>query len=304
MGNELGSSVSVPVSKSLAISSYDALSKTYTMKKEIDYIDYESLPIKNFEKYSIGCLKDGSGGSIMAGLGIATLNLAGLFTGTNIDYPDHWFLIAKATNWINDIDEMISLSREIIKNKEENNNFVKALELLPEIKGCSNIGEVTVKLFKFIDERGRKIINLLEEYNKIYTHYSCKIDKNGLDIYCIPELQKIYFLLKNNENTKKISEYLDNFEKILEKMEKKIYYLIEKGSTCKGITKYDNIDDIFRNEKNNYHDNKIEHLSSHTLKRKITIKDIDDYVKTLSDSYNLIDDNCQTFVRNILNHFT
>lgn len=303
MGNELGSSVSVPVSKSLAISSYDALSKTYTMNKEI--VDYESLPIKNFEKYSIGCLKDGSGGSIMAGLGIATLNLAGLFTGTNIDYPNHWFLIAKATNWINDIDEMISLSREIIKNKEENNDIVKGFtELLPEIEGCSNIGEVTVNFFKFIGKRDREIINLLEKYNKIYTHYSCKIDKNGLDIYCIPELQKIYFLLKNDENTKKISEYLDNFEKILEKMEKKIYYLIEKGSTCKGITKYDNIDDIFRNEKNNYHDNKIEHLSSHTLKRKITIKDIDDYVKTLSDSYNLIDDNCQTFVRNILNHFT
>jgi len=302
MGNELGSSVSVPVSKSLAISSYDALSKTYTMKKEIDY---ESLPIKYFEKYSIGCLKDGSGGSIMASLGIATLNLAGLFTGTDIDYPYHWFLIAKATNWINDIDEMISLSRKIIKKREKNNEILKGFkELLPEIKDCPNKAYVTVEFFKFFGERSRKIHNLLEEYNKIYTHYSCKTDKNGLDIYCIPELQKIYRLLKNNENTEKISEYLDNFEKILEKMEKKIYYLIEKGSTCKGITKYDNIDDIFRNEKNNYHDNKIEHLSSHTLKRKITIKDIDDYVKTLSDSYNLIDDNCQTFVRNILNHFT
>ena len=33
------------------------------------------------------------------------------------------------------------------------------------------------------------------------------------------------------------------------------------------------------------------------------MKDVDDYVKTLSDSYNLIDDNCQTFVRNILNRF-
>ena len=302
MGNELGSSVSVPVSKSLAISSYDALSKTYTMKKEIDY---ESLPIKNFEKYSIGCLKDGSGGSIMAGLGIATLNLAGLFTGTNIDYPDHWFLIAKATNWINDIDEMISLSREIIKNIEEKIDFIKVFNIAhTRMKGSPNEGDLIVNFFEFLDARGRKIDNLLEEYNEIYTHYSCKTDKNGLDIYCIPELQKIYRLLKSNENTEKISEYLDNFEKILEKMEKKIYYLIEKGSTCKGITKYDNIDDIFRNEKNNYHDNKIEHLSSHTLKRKITIKDIDDYVKTLSDSYNLIDDNCQTFVRNILNHFT
>lgn len=299
MGNELGSSVSVPVSKSLAISSYDALSKTYTMKKEIDY---ESLPIKNFEKYSIGCLKDGSGGSIMAGLGIATLNLAGLFTGTKIDYPDHWFLIAKATNWINDIDEMISLSRLIIKNREENNDILKGF--LSEAKGRSDKGEVFVNFFIFLGERGKEINNLLEEYNEIYTRYSCKTDKNELDIYCIPELQKIYGLLKSNENTKKISEYLDNFEKILEKMEKKIYYLIEKGSTCKGITKYDNIDDIFRNEKNNYHYNKIEHLSSHTLKGKITIKDIDDYVKTLSDSYNLIDDNCQTFVRNILNHFT
>ena len=303
MGNEFGSSVSVPVSKSLAISSYDALSKTYTMNKEI--VDYESLPIKNFEKYSIGCLKDGSGGSIMAGLGIATLNLAGLFTGTNIDYPDHWFLIAKATNWINDIDEMISLSREIIKNIEEKKNLIKGFNIaLTIMKGRPNEGDMIVTFFKIMGERVTKIDHLLNKYYEIYRHYSCKTDKNGLDIYCIPELYKIYILLKSNENTKEISEYLDNFEKILEKMEKKIYYLIEKGSTCKGITKYDNIDDIFRNEKNNYHDNKIEHLSSHTLKGKITIKDIDDYIKTLSDSYNLIDDNCQTFVRNILNHFT
>ncbi len=45
-------------------------------------------------------------------------------------------------------------------------------------------------------------------------------------------------------------------------------------------------------------------MEKYTLKRKITIKDIDNYTKTLSDSYNLINDNCQTFVRNILGYFT
>ena len=83
-----------------------------------------------------------------------------------------------------------------------------------------------------------------------------------------------------------------------------MYYLIEKYQQFKGITKYDNTDDIFRHEKINFHNNEVRFMEKFTLKRKITIKDIDDYTKTLSDSYNLIDDNCQTFVRNILGHFT
>ena len=87
-------------------------------------------------------------------------------------------------------------------------------------------------------------------------------------------------------------------------MEKKIYYLIEKGSTCKVITKYSYTNEIFQHEKNNYHNNEIECIGDYTLKRKIFIKDIDDYIKTLSDSYNLINDNCQAFIRNILEHFT
>ena len=39
------------------------------------------------------------------------------------------------------------------------------------------------------------------------------------------------------------------------------------------------------------------------MKSKTTIKDLKKYVETLSDSYNLIDDNCQDFVRNILEHY-
>ena len=44
-------------------------------------------------------------------------------------------------------------------------------------------------------------------------------------------------------------------------------------------------------------------MESYKLEKDITIKDIIDYVETLSDEYNLVVDNCQVFVRNILNHF-
>lgn len=92
MSNSLASSISVPVSKSSAIASYDVLSKTYTMIKE--EIDFENLPIKYFKQYEIGCLKDGNDEDLLAKTGILALNLLGLITDTTIDSPNHWFLIA------------------------------------------------------------------------------------------------------------------------------------------------------------------------------------------------------------------
>ena len=77
----------------------------------------------------------------------------------------------------------------------------------------------------------------------------------------------------------------------LSKKEIKAYYLIEKGSSVKVIMKYDNTDDIFKNEKLNYHDKRVYFMEKYLLKRKITIKDVNDYINTLSDSYNLIVDN-------------
>ena len=124
MSNSVASSISVPVSKSSAIVSYDIVSKTYSRKKEIDF---ENLPIKYFKKNLIGCLKDGNDEDILARLGIISLNVVGLFNGTTIDYPDHWFLIAEVTNWKSDIDEMISFARNIIEKRELIDKFLNFL---------------------------------------------------------------------------------------------------------------------------------------------------------------------------------
>ena len=112
----LASSISVPIAKSSAAVSYHMFWKTELKQNEIVI---ENFPIKYFEKYGINCLEDKSDANIWAGIGIATLNVVGLFTNTSIDYPEHWFLIAKASNWANEIDEIISLLRQIIKNKQE-----------------------------------------------------------------------------------------------------------------------------------------------------------------------------------------
>ena len=61
----------------------------------------------------------------MAFFGILTLNIFGLFTGTRIDFPEHWFLIAKATNWTIDIDNIISIGRDIIKLKKSQEVLIR-----------------------------------------------------------------------------------------------------------------------------------------------------------------------------------
>ena len=112
--------ISVPISKSFPVDSYDILSKTETKQIEVNIGD---LPIKYFKKYKICCLKDGSTEDISSVLEISVLNIFGLFTNTTIDYPDHLFLIATASNWANDIDEIISYSREIIEEKKNLENY-------------------------------------------------------------------------------------------------------------------------------------------------------------------------------------
>ena len=295
--NGLASVISVPISKSSAVASYDILSKTKAKQIEVNI---ENLPVKYFNQYRIGCLKDGSTENILSGLGIFTLNIFGAFTETEIDYPDHWFLIAKASNWTNDIDEIISYTREIIEEKKK---IERMYEVLPKFGNelTENIFRIFIKL---IEDSTKKINDLFKKYSNKCQCYFSKNHENEFEKFCGVELFKIYLKLKKNNDIQTTSKYIDEFEKKLSKKENKVYYLIEKGSNAKGITKHDNIDDIFKIEKENYHYNKIEFMKKYSLKRKITIKDINDYVKTLSDSYNLIDDNCQTFVRNILAHFT
>jgi len=292
--SSLASSISVPIAKSSAAASYG--------KKELKQSEVviENLPIKYFEKYKINCLEDKSDANIWAGIGIATLNIVGLFTNTSIDYPEHWFLIAKASNWANEIDEIISLSRQIIKNQHMIECGNKAILSL----GAKVEADTFRNYLKVIGLISKKITNLMKEYSDKCHNYFSKNNENPFDKFCLAETFKIYCSLKKKKDTKKILEDLDKFEKELSKRETKVYYLIEKYSQFKGIAKYDNTDDIFRHEKINFHNNEVSFMEKYTLERKITIKDIDNYTKTLSDSYNLIDDNCQTFVRNILGHFT
>ena len=107
-------SATVPLSKSLSAASYDKLSKTKVTKKQIDY---ESLPIKYFSHYSINCLKDESDEMFWSSVGILGSNIFGLFTDTKIDYQVHWFLITKVSNLTNDIENIISITREAIETK-------------------------------------------------------------------------------------------------------------------------------------------------------------------------------------------
>ena len=81
------------------------------------------------------------------------------------------------------------------------------------------------------------------------------------------------------------------------------YYLIQKGEGGKSIAYFDDKDKAKECVKENYHDNKIIYMGRYKLLEKINIKDIIKYVETLSNSYNLIDDNCQVFVKNILKHY-
>ena len=132
--------ISVPISKSSAVDSYDILSKNETKQIEVNIGD---LPIKYFKKYKICCLKDGSTEDISSVLEISVLNIFGLFTNTTIDYPDHWFLIATAQNWANDIDEIISYSKEIIEEK-------KNLENYHQIRPSRNRNIITGEGFGFL----------------------------------------------------------------------------------------------------------------------------------------------------------
>ena len=43
-------------------------------------------------------------------IGIFGLNIFSAITDTKIDYPGHWFLIAKVSNLTNDIENIISIA--------------------------------------------------------------------------------------------------------------------------------------------------------------------------------------------------
>lgn len=85
-----------------------------------------------------------------------------------------------------------------------------------------------------------------------------------------------------------------------------VYYLIEKGggeNAIKTIKPFKTIFDIFEEMKSVYHNNKITPIKTYKVKKKLTIEDIHKYISTLPNSYNAINDNCQHFVSNIIEHY-
>jgi hypothetical protein len=280
----------VPISKASAASVCESDAEQLKIEYEL------SLPIKCFTKYEINCLKDGSDEQEWSIFGIGVLNLLGLFTNTTIDYPEHWFLIAKATNWTKDIDNMISIVRQIILSQ-------KLIATGSRLMSSSNSKKKS-SIQNVISFCSKKLTELSEKYFEKLNNLKFIGEYPEFEMICLEKLLLIYLDLMEKKDYKTISQDLNELIKCLEEKETKVYYLIEKNEGYKGITKYNSIDDILEFEKKQYHYNKVRECYTENLKDKTTIKDIDDYIKTLSDSYNLINDNCQTFVRNILDHFT
>ena len=268
-------------SKSSAASSYDSSSKS--SKWENDLAEKE-LEIYKLSKYEISCLEDGSDSQGWAEFGIGFLN----FCGGNYDYSDHWFLIAetKPKNFMKDVlgkycglmvVKLWVTSWALADSTNEKKRQEKKIEL-EKLK--SNFYE--------------PLILLLDPKNK---------DKESNPFKFLHEIYKKEIMedmvqqLKDIKNGKK--DKLD-----CEKLTEVYYFLIEKGQEGKTVKYYKNVDDILKAESENYHFNKADHKEDYYMNnKKITIKDLNNFVRTLSDSYNLIDDNCQDFVRNILKHY-
>ena len=84
---------------------------------------------------------------------------------------------------------------------------------------------------------------------------------------------------------------------------KELYYLIEKTDECKNVVRYNSEDEIRKKENYNY--NSIsEYKETKYLKQDANIEDLLFYIKyNTSDSYDLLEDNCQDFVRCLIDHY-
>ena len=76
--------------------------------------------------------------------------------------------------------------------------------------------------------------------------------------------------------------------KIKNKIKKEVtnYYVIEKVETEKMIRWFDNKEKTLQDMSETYNYNKKEIMEEYTFSKNISIKDIIDFIKTLSDSYN------------------
>jgi len=276
---------SVPASKSSAASSYDSSSKS---DKWNNVLTKMNLEINKLTRYEISCMEDGSEGQGWAEFGIGVLN----FFGGDVDYPDHWFLIAetKPKNLFKEILGIITLGSFLVPFFEELKHVDTKAEKKKEVKKV-DINEYFGKILKVI-------ILCLDSQNK-------DKEKNPFkdlhEIYGKEIMEDIVKKLKDIKDMKDIQNLLKNLDS--EKYTKVFYFLIEKGGNGKTVQYYEKVGDILKKENENYNDNECYPKKDYYMKSKTTIKDLKKYVETLSDSYNLIDDNCQDFVRNILKHY-
>lgn len=276
---------SVPASKSSAASSYDSSSKS---DKWENVLTKMNLEINKLTRYEISCMNDGSEGQGWAEFGISVLN----FFGGDFDYPDHWFLIAetKPKNFFKEILGVITLGSIFAPLLEKLKHVDTTAEKKKEVKKV-DINEYFGKILKviilFLDSRNKdKEKNPFKDLHEIY----------GKEI-----MEDIVKKLKDIKDMKDIQNLLKNLDS--EKYTKVFYFLIEKGGNGKTVQYYKNVQDILDEESENYNYNECNPKEVYYMKSKTTIKDLKKYVETLSDSYNLIDDNCQDFVRNILKHY-
>ena len=140
--------------------------------------------------------------------------------------------------------------------------------LIATVKGYSYDEKLLMSKFKeCLNAKGRKEL------------------ENGTFKPSLEELIKIYEI--KNEIKKEVNNY----------------YLIEKVETAKIVKWYKDKDEALKKMSETYHNNQWHKMIEYTFNKKTSIKDIIDYIKTLSDSYNLINDNCQVFVKSILCHY-
>lgn len=82
-------------------------------------------------------------------------------------------------------------------------------------------------------------------------------------------------------------------------------YLLEKGNNGKKFKFYKNIYEIIDHEQEVYSGNsvKMNEIEIYVLKETVTLNNLIKFYKKIPKHYNLIYDNCQDFVRLILDHF-
>ena len=280
---------SAPASKSSAASSYDSSSKSDKWKNDLSEMNLE---INKLTRYEISCMKDGSEGQGWAEFGISVLN----FFGGDVDYPDHWFLIAetKPQNFIKDIlSSFLQLGLFFSYLFQE----LKHVDTTPKNK--KEVKKVDIN--EYLDKILKEVILILENKEK----NPCKFLHEIYGKEIMEDMVKKLKDMKNIKNIKNIKDINEDFLKNLdlEKYTKVYYFLIEKGGNGKTVKYYKNVNEILDEESKNYNNNECYLKEYYYMNNKTTIKDLKDYVQTLSDSYNLIDDNCQVFVRNILEHY-